>query len=228
MPPEQPGLPRFLISCLLSIIFSFPLFAADGPGEDSTLLSPSSAVKHVFLRQDVVQYAKQFLGLSYRYGGRSPDTGFDCSGFTAHVMGLFDVVLSRSSRMQALQGQEVPLEAVRPGDLITFRRSRQRAVSHVAMVVDNNEKGIFIIHSTSRGVVIDNLRESRYWRPKVFEARDVLTAVTGPAFLSERQLLVLLKKELLPLTGPLLDEVPMLPPIQPGRVGNRKNLKCKI
>lgn len=210
---EQPGLRTLLcIFFFLSTTF-FPtsVFAAGGPGEDSTLVGNSSFFKNLFLRYEVVQSARQYLGLSYHYGGRTPETGFDCSGFTSHVMGLFAIPLSPTSRTQALEGEEVPLELVRPGDLITFRRSRKRAVSHVAMVVDNNEAGVFIIHSTSRGVVIDNLNESRYWKPKVFKARDVLSEYMKPAPLPEEKILATVKQELLPPV--ILPEVPMLPPV---------------
>lgn len=126
------------------------------------------------LRSDIVSYAKEFLGINYRYAGRAPETGFDCSGFTHFVMRNFDVNISTSSRAQIGYGQKVALKEVKPGDLIFFRRSSRSRISHVAMVFSNDENGLRIIHSTSRGVVIDDLMKSKYWRPKVYSARDVL------------------------------------------------------
>ncbi len=126
------------------------------------------------LRSDVVQYAKRYLGTPYRYAGRS-SSGFDCSGFTHYVMKNFDINVSGCSRTQGTQGTKIALQATKPGDLIFFRRSSRSRISHVAMVVANNEQGIFIIHSTSRGVVVDNLMKSKYWRPKIYMARDVAT-----------------------------------------------------
>ena len=90
-------------------------------------------------------------------------------------MGTFGIKLSPSSSQQATQGEPVKLAETQPGDLVFFRRSARSRVSHVAMVYSNDEKGIFIIHSTnSRGIVIDNLLESAYWRPKFFKARRVI------------------------------------------------------
>lgn len=124
------------------------------------------------LRAEIVNYAKELLGARYRYAGRTP-AGFDCSGFTRFVLGHFDVDISTCSRSQINDGTKVLIKDVRPGDLIFFRRKGH--ISHVAMVYDNTDAGVFIIHATSRGVVIDNLMESKYWRPKAFTARDIIT-----------------------------------------------------
>lgn len=155
-------------------VFTSPVFAANPVG-DSTALHPEFSSINLFLRSQIVSEAKQYLGLTYRYGGTKPETGFDCSGFTSYVMRSFALMLPHSSRSQAQEGREIDLRSAKAGDIIAFRRSRNRHISHVAMVVENTEAGVFIIHSTSRGVVIDNLSESRYWRPKVCAVRDVLS-----------------------------------------------------
>ena len=126
------------------------------------------------LRMDMVTYAKEFLGIRYRYAGRAPQTGFDCSGFTHFVMRNFEVNISTCSRSQIADGKKVELSQVKPGDLIFFRRSKRSRISHVAMVFANDENGLKVVHSTSRGVVIDDLMKSSYWRPKIYAARDVL------------------------------------------------------
>ncbi len=124
------------------------------------------------LREEIVQYAQTFVGLPYRYASRSPEKGFDCSGFTSYVLSKFDAPLSPSSRMQALQGKQVPLSEVVPGDLLFFGRNGQ--IQHVALVVEKTPGGIVCIHSTRRGVVLENVHASSYWRPRVLFARDVL------------------------------------------------------
>lgn len=126
------------------------------------------------LRQDIIVYAKKQLGKKYKYAGRSPRTGFDCSGFTYYVMDNFGVDLSPSSRAQENQGKKIKVSEAKTGDLIFFRRSKKGAVFHVALVVSNDREGLRVIHSTSRGVVIDNLSVSSYWKPKISTARDVL------------------------------------------------------
>ena len=122
---------------------------------------------------DVVEYAKQFVGTRYIYAGKDP-RGFDCSGFTRYVMKEFDVSLSASSRLQEDQGEAIPVSKARAGDLIFFRREKKGRVFHVALVVSNARDGLKVIHSTNRGVVIDNISNNSYWRPKISTARAVL------------------------------------------------------
>ena len=126
-------------------------------------------------RSAVIAYAKEQLGAPYCYAGRDPKRGFDCSGFTYYVLKEFEVPLSTSSRYQAKEGRQVDVSRVQPGDLIFFKRTPVGRVFHVAMVVANDRRGLQVIHSTSRGVVIDNITNSTYWRPKVASARDVLS-----------------------------------------------------
>ncbi|MEY3248725.1 MAG: hypothetical protein RL742_768 [Bacteroidota bacterium] len=126
-------------------------------------------------REQIVGFAQQFQGLKYRYAGRSPQTGFDCSGFTSFVLKTFDVHVSSSSATQSLQGDRIPFDQVQPGDLVFFGRPG-RGIQHVAMVVERNEKGIFCVHSTcARGIVVENILESAYWRSRLLFARDVIT-----------------------------------------------------
>lgn len=125
-------------------------------------------------RQEVVAYAKKQLGASYYSGGKGP-TRFDCSGFTSYVLRKVDVDIPSVSRSQATEGKKVDLKKAQPGDLIFFKRTPASKVFHVAMVVNNSKDGIEVIHSTSsRGVVIDNISKSSYWKPKISSSRDVI------------------------------------------------------
>lgn len=126
------------------------------------------------LREDIVDYAKKQLGSRYKYAGRSPKQGFDCSGFTHYVMNNFGIQISPSSKAQELEGKKINLSDAKTGDLIFFRRSKRGAVFHVALVVSNERDGLTVIHSTSRGVVVDNISQSSYWKPKISTARDVI------------------------------------------------------
>lgn len=127
------------------------------------------------IRLKAIAEAKKHLGLRYVYAGASP-RGFDCSGFTSYVLGQQGVGVSRSSSFQSQQGAKIPLEKAQTGDLIFFsKHGKGGRVTHVAMVVDNKEDGIYVIHSTRRGIVVDNLMKSSYWRPKILYAKDVIT-----------------------------------------------------
>ncbi|MBK9338942.1 MAG: C40 family peptidase [Lewinellaceae bacterium] len=125
------------------------------------------------LRDEIVDYAQSFVGTRYRYASRNPEVGFDCSGFTSFILQKFEAKVSTSSSMQSLQGIRIPLGEVVPGDLLFF--GRRGRIQHVAMVVENTPKGIVCVHSTcSRGVVVENVSTSAYWRPRILFARDVL------------------------------------------------------
>jgi cell wall-associated NlpC family hydrolase len=127
------------------------------------------------MRQQIVDFALAQQGARYKYAGRSPRTGFDCSGFTYYVMDNFGITLTPVSRVQEEEGQRIRIEEATAGDLVFFRRSRAGAVFHVALVISNDRDGLRVVHSTSsRGVVVDNIQESSYWRPKLSTARRVI------------------------------------------------------
>jgi cell wall-associated NlpC family hydrolase len=108
----------------------------------------------------ILATAKRYVGIRYRYGGGSPATGFDCSGFVQYVFAKHGVELPRTSRLQAAAGESLPLavEALQPGDLLLFASSGTR-VNHVAIYVGNNR----MLHSSAGagGVVYDDLTTPR-------------------------------------------------------------------
>jgi cell wall-associated NlpC family hydrolase len=108
----------------------------------------------------VLATAEKYLGTHYRYGGSSPATGFDCSGFVQYVFARNGVDLPRTSRLQAGAGTALPADAdsLRPGDLMLFS-SKGRGVDHVAIYVGNNR----MLHSSAGagGVVSDDLTTPR-------------------------------------------------------------------
>jgi cell wall-associated NlpC family hydrolase len=127
-------------------------------------------------RQNIVEYAVSQQGAKYKYAGRSPKTGFDCSGFVYYVFDAFNVQLTPNSRDQEQEGRTIALKEAKPGDLVFFRRSKAGSVFHVALVVDNTSDGITVVHSTSsRGVIVENITKSSYWKSKVTTARDVVS-----------------------------------------------------
>lgn len=95
-------------------------------------------------RQQLVEYALQFLGGRYRAGGSDPHTGADCSGFTSYVMlhGA-GVSINRSSGAQAQQGVDVSADQMRPGDLIFYGKGGR--INHVAMYIGNGQ----VVHAST-------------------------------------------------------------------------------
>ncbi len=75
------------------------------------------------LKSELVSFAKNYLGIRYRRGGKTPN-GFDCSGFTSFVFRNFGMSIDSSSRTQALQGTRVNLSQVEVGDLLFFSGRR--------------------------------------------------------------------------------------------------------
>lgn len=67
-----------------------------------------------------VHFARHLLGVPYRWGGTSPRSGFDCSGFVRYVFEHFGIDLPHSSYAQFGSGRRVPRAALRPGDLVFF------------------------------------------------------------------------------------------------------------
>lgn len=101
---------------------------------------------------DLIEYAKQFLGNPYVYGGTSLTNGTDCSGFTMRIFAQYGYSLSRTSREQANNGTRVSLSEIQPGDLLFY--SYGGSIGHVAIYIGNGQ----IIHaSTERtGIIIGN------------------------------------------------------------------------
>jgi cell wall-associated NlpC family hydrolase len=127
------------------------------------------------LRENLTEESRKHIGTKYKYAGKVPSTGFDCSGFTSYVYKKHDKQLSSSSSAQSKQGKKIPLKNVKPGDLVFFSRNG-KTIMHVALVVSNTSEGINVIHSTtSKGVIIQNISKSNYWKPKILFARDVLS-----------------------------------------------------
>lgn len=96
-------------------------------------------------RSQIVNYALQFVGNRYVWGGTSLTNGVDCSGFTMKVMEKFGVSLPHYSGSQAQMGKAVSSSEMRPGDLIFYANSRG-VVNHVAMYIGNGQ----IVHAASR------------------------------------------------------------------------------
>jgi cell wall-associated NlpC family hydrolase len=96
----------------------------------------------------VLPTAERYLGVPYRWGGTSPTTGFDCSGYVQYVFNRHGTRLPRTSRDQAGAGTRLDARwaALRPGDLVMFAEPGAR-ISHVAIYAGSRR----IIHATSSG-----------------------------------------------------------------------------
>lgn len=121
---------------------------------------------------EVVKYAKQYLGCKYVVGGKSPSTGFDCSGFTRYVYLNFGYSLGSTSSSQRSAGTEVSRNDLIPGDLILFLGEDKSGIGHTGIYIGGGE----FIHAANpqRGVVIDNLNTNSYYNERFVEARRIV------------------------------------------------------
>jgi hypothetical protein len=120
------------------------------------------------IRQDIIDYAKSFMNVPYRWGGASPD-GFDCSGFIIFVFRAYGVEVPRVSRYQQRDAQPRDFDSLRAGDLIFFAGPTH--VNHAGIVIRSEGEILEMIHSSSSlGVSVVNVYASSYWRPRLHSA----------------------------------------------------------
>lgn len=105
------------------------------------------------LRVDIVEYAKQFVGNPYVWGGTSLTKGADCSGFVQSVLKKFNITVSRTSRSQAGDGKKISANELQPGDLVFYANS-SGTINHVAMYIGDGK----VVHASSpkTGIKISN------------------------------------------------------------------------
>ena len=90
------------------------------------------------VRVDLVEYAKQFLGNPYVWGGTSLTKGADCSGFVLSVFKKYGITLSHSSRAQANEGTKIKTSELLPGDLVFYGNSGG-SINHVAIYIGGGQ-----------------------------------------------------------------------------------------
>lgn len=185
-----------LRACALSLIF---LLAATGhanpnaPSSEATTAAASAGddldkylSNNGFLNQidqvrqvvsnkasDLVMNAMGFLGVPYKRGGNTAESGFDCSGFVRSIyQQTIGLILPRKAEQQAAATQSIEKSDLRPGDLVFFN-TMQRAFSHVGIYIGNGK----FIHSPKPGseVRVEQL-EMSYWKKRFDGARRVLQA----------------------------------------------------
>lgn len=112
-----------------------------------------------FAGESVVNRALAFLGVPYRFGGQS-ERGMDCAGFVRRSFAAAGVLLPRQSAQQYKVGCVVTRDELAPGDLVFFRNTYKKGISHVGIYVGD---GLFVhAASTYRKVVVERLDRPYY------------------------------------------------------------------
>ena len=118
--------------------------------------------------REVLMSALSLTGIKYKYGGGSPETGFDCSGFVRYVFQqAASLTLPHSARALSQLGQAIPMEQLKPGDLVFFDTLKS-TFSHVGIYLGGSR----FIHAPSAGggINVVNMNDA-YWAKRFNGAR---------------------------------------------------------
>jgi cell wall-associated NlpC family hydrolase len=162
---------------ILSAILIALCAAAPAQADETTAAQlPDSFVSRAVVSRAVdnvegtLDRALDFIGVRYKRGGSSPETGFDCSGFVKYLYDeTLGLVLPHNAKAIAQQGERVEKAELRPGDLVFFNTMR-RAFSHVGIYLGDNR----FIHAPRAGkrVRIEDMSD-RYWSRRFNGARRI-------------------------------------------------------
>lgn len=162
---------HYLLACVLAgcmaLAQAAPDKSADADGGDPIARFASPGEEAV---GDLLLQAMSLLGVAYRFGGNSPESGLDCSGFIQYVFKKsLHVNLPRTAAEMAQVGREIGQDELKPGDLVFFN-TRGFRYSHVGIYLGNSK----FIHSprTGKNIQVANMSQS-YWVSRYNGARRV-------------------------------------------------------
>lgn len=136
---------------------------------ETTAISTSK----LHIRQGIISDAYKYIGRPYKFGGKKPETGFDCSGFVAYVFNTHGFQLKGSAEDLSKLGENVEKKHAKPGDLAFFGELGK--ISHVGIVTYNENNQMEIIHATnSGGVRTDVIQSSKYWDSKFLFTKTII------------------------------------------------------
>lgn len=158
----------------LFLLFAMPATAKNFMEEiHSAAPEPKAEIKPAWHEtvQEVLMNALSLTGIKYRYGGSSPETGFDCSGFVRYVFSeAASIALPHNARAISQIGRIISPEELQPGDLV-FYNTMKSAFSHVGIYLGNNK----FIHAPSSGggIHVVNMTDN-YWSKRFNGARRIV------------------------------------------------------
>lgn len=169
---------------LILFWFSVLIFAGLCPHRVATAEPLASAEKIVVEKQpsttvergpteEALIYALSLIGVKYRYGGNTAETGFDCSGFIRHIFSeTLALTLPRSSYAMSKLGERIEQDNLQPGDLV-FYNTLKRSFSHVGLYLGDGR----FVHAPSRGKTVEIVdMDDTYWRRRFNGARRLIAA----------------------------------------------------
>lgn len=159
---------------LISLVLLLSACSSRTPSPLPTYSPPVSSSSYQGGAEDVLFRALGLVGTPYRYGGNTPEGGFDCSGLIGYVYrDAAGISLPRSTReLSAMRTPDVRRDALQSGDLVFFATNGGRAVSHAGIYVG---EGRFVHAPSSGGTVRLDSLDNVYWQRVYFDAKRVIT-----------------------------------------------------
>jgi len=144
----------------------------------------SAAASALESAQGLASTALDLIGIRYKWGGNTPETGLDCSGLVRYVFQqVTGVTLPRTAKDMSRLGTDVAIADLQPGDLVFFN-TRRFAFSHVGIYLGNNQ----FVHAPRRGREVEVATlDSGFWQRRFDGARRMAGMLPGllPALVSE-------------------------------------------
>ena len=144
----------------------------------------SAAASALESAQGLASTALDLIGIRYKWGGNTPETGLDCSGLVRYVFQqVTGVTLPRTAKDMSRLGTDVAIADLQPGDLVFFN-TRRFAFSHVGIYLGNNQ----FVHAPRRGREVEVATlDSGFWQHRFDGARRMAGMLPGllPALVSE-------------------------------------------
>lgn len=161
---------RFALLALATLLTAC---ASNAPAPQTPVAPPFPTVTHDS-SADVLMSAIGLVGTPYRYGGNTPDGGFDCSGLIGYVYrNSAGIQLPRSTReMIGIRAPSVGRDALQSGDLVFFATNGGSQVSHAGIYVG---EGRFVHAPSSGGTVRLDSLSNAYWQKSYLSAKRVLS-----------------------------------------------------
>lgn len=132
---------------------------------------PSPSAKAIDKGNNIVMFALGLIDTGYRYGGKNPSAGLDCSGMVSHIFeNAAGIKVSGSAADIARHGQSVDVRQLRPGDLVFFN-TRNKPFSHVGIYIGEDR---FVHAPSEKGRVRTESLKSSYFSSRLEAARSLL------------------------------------------------------
>jgi len=150
---------------LVSLLFVGFLNSSQ-PKVETVKLTVKTEVSKISDRDKLIAYAKEYLGINYKYASSNPAKGFDCSGFVNYVFKHFDIEVPRSSSQFKNIGKTIQPEAFQKGDILVFYGYKdQKSIGHVGIICEADGMNSKFIHASSGkeyAVTISDLNSKMY------------------------------------------------------------------